>query len=73
MADTGNHTIRQVTTPGGVVNTLAGTAGIAGLVDGNGASALFNQPQAVAVDAFNNVYVADTGNHSIRVINPAAR
>jgi sugar lactone lactonase YvrE len=69
VADTANNTVRQVTS-GGVVTTLAGTAGVAGLVDGIGTSAQFNQPQAVAVDNSNNAYVADTGNHSIRKISP---
>jgi sugar lactone lactonase YvrE len=67
VADTGNATIRRVT-PNGVVTTLAGIAGIAGLSDGVGANALFNQPHGVALDGAGNVYVADTGNAAIRKI-----
>jgi hypothetical protein len=70
VADTANHTIRQIT-PGGVVSTLAGSAGVSGSADGTGSAALFNQPQGVAVDSAGNVYVADTGNHTIRQITPA--
>ena len=69
VADTANHTIRQIT-PGGVVSTLAGLAGVSGSANGTGAAAQFNQPQGVAVDSAGNVYVADTGNHTIRQITP---
>jgi hypothetical protein len=69
VADTANHTIRQIT-PAGTVNTLAGSAGISGSADGTGPAARFNQPQGVAVDKTGNVYVADTGNHTIRLIAP---
>src|SRR5215468_6025107 len=48
VADTDNHTIRKVTT-GGVVTTLAGTAGMSGGVDGIGAAARFDAPSGVAV------------------------
>ena len=65
VADTGNHRIRMIT-PAGVVSTLAG--GTQGLADGSGESARFNSPAGVAVDALGNVFVADTGNHRIRMI-----
>jgi sugar lactone lactonase YvrE len=67
VADTGNSTVRKVT-PGGAVTTLAGTAGVAGAADGNGTSAKFSGPQAVAVGSSGLVYVADTQNHTIRQI-----
>jgi sugar lactone lactonase YvrE len=70
VADTENHTIRKVT-PAGVVTTLAGTAGMTGITDGTGTAARFNRPNGVAVDSAGNVYVADTGNHTIRKITPA--
>lgn len=70
VADEGNHTIRKIT-PSGVVTTLAGTAGVRGSADGNGADARFDSPAAVAVDASGNVYVADLGNVTIRKITPA--
>ena len=44
--------------------------GARGYADGPGGSALFNAPEGVAVDAFGNVYVADTSNNLIRKITP---
>jgi streptogramin lyase len=70
VADTLNHTIRKIT-PGGVVSTLAGTVGDVGSADGKGAAASFKYPAGVATDGAGNVYVADTGNDTIRKITPA--
>jgi streptogramin lyase len=67
VADSGNDTIRKIA-PGGVVTTLAGTAGKRGSADGAGSDALFNHPFGVAVDAGGNVFVADSGNNTIRKI-----
>lgn len=69
VADDYNHTIRKIT-PAGVVTTLAGTPGIAGSRDGNGAEAQFNEPAGVAVDKAGHIYVADSGNFTIRKITP---
>ncbi len=70
VADTGNSTIRKVT-PAGVVTTIAGQAGKAGLLDGTGSNALFDKPEDLTVDSSGNVYVADTLNGAIRKITPA--
>lgn len=70
VADCSNHTIRKVT-PAGVVTTLAGTAGVAGYVDGAGSAALFSSPADVAIDDEGNLYVADQLNWLIRKITPA--
>ncbi len=69
-ADFQSHTIRKIT-PAGLVTTLAGLAGTAGTVDGTGSAARFMYPQGLAVNASNNLYVADTGNCAIRKITPA--
>ncbi|HKD54294.1 MAG TPA: hypothetical protein VKB72_08720, partial [Steroidobacteraceae bacterium] len=50
------------------VSTFAGTAGATGSSDGTGAAASFSSPQGVATDSDGNVYVADTGNSTIRKI-----
>jgi len=69
VADSNNNTIRKIT-PAGVVSTLAGLAGMEGSNDGQGAEARFFGPKGVAVDGAGNVYVADSGNHTIRKITP---
>ena len=70
VADAFNGTIRKIT-PAGVVTTLAGRAGVEGSTDGSGAAARFTYPTGVALDSAGNVYVADSGNHTIRRITPA--
>jgi hypothetical protein len=70
VSDTANATIRRIT-PAGVVTTVAGVLGVSGLADGAAASALFNQPRGLTVDANGNLLVADTGNAVVRKISAA--
>lgn len=70
VADYNNDTIRKVT-PGGTVTTPYGQPGVAGSSNGTGNGALFNTPNAIAADSSNNLYVADSGNDTIRKITPA--
>lgn len=69
VTDINNNNVRKIT-PNGVVTTLAGSAGITGSMDGQGAAASFNRPTGIAVDKAGNIYVADTGNNLIRQISP---
>jgi sugar lactone lactonase YvrE len=68
VADSANHLIRKIT-PDGTVSTIAGT-GQPGDADGPAAQAQFRLPQGITVDSKGIIYVADTGNNSIRKINP---
>ncbi|TFF34631.1 DUF6443 domain-containing protein, partial [Mucilaginibacter psychrotolerans] len=52
-----------------LTSTFAGI-GSQGLGDGNGSTASFSLPLAVAADAADNIYVADADNHAIRKITP---
>ncbi len=68
VADAGNHAIRSVDA-NGAVTTVAGT-GSPGFYDDQGSFAEFNNPQGVAFDPItNSIYVADSGNHSVRRID----
>jgi hypothetical protein len=67
VADTYNHVIRKIVISSGVVTTLAGSAGSSGSTDDIGANARFKSPEAVTSDGV-NLYVADTGNHTIRKV-----
>jgi MprA protease rhombosortase-interaction domain-containing protein len=71
VADSGNCTIRKVTS-GGTVTTVAGIGGLAGLLDGAGTNALFNQPKGLVLDGSGGLYVADSGNAAIRKIDVSA-
>jgi hypothetical protein len=72
VADQFNNTIRLITPVGDnwVVTTIAGQA-ISGFSNGVGTNALFYAPIGVAVDASENVYVTDEGNHAIRELVPS--
>ena len=69
VADTGNHTIRKITSAG-EVTTLAGNPGLSGILDGSGTAARFTAPQGI-VAVGTDLYVADSGNHAIRKVSAA--
>ncbi len=56
----------------GQVSLLAGSTA-AGNRDGSGATAQFRGPQALAVDASGQVFVADTGNDALRLVTPQGK
>ena len=71
ITDTNNSRIRKITADG-TITTIAGKGGAGYLGDGGSAtSAVLNFPRSVAVSSNGTVYIADTGNHAIRVLNPA--
>ena len=70
VGDTNNHAIRKIAFDG-TVSTFAGITGSSGTANGNGTSARFKNPNGIAFDSADNLYVADTQNHAIRKITPA--
>jgi len=72
VADTNTHLIRLVdaSTPAYWTSVLAGS-GAATLADGTGFRASFNWPHGLVVTPFQEIIVADTNNHAIRVVTPA--
>lgn len=66
VADYDNHAIRKIEIESEKVTTVAGS-GKEGAANGTGKTASFRHPRGVAVIA-DNLYVADTFNHSIRRI-----
>ena len=70
VADSANHAIRKIE-PTGNVTTIAGGSAVGGYTDGNRSTAKFSSPYGIFIDTSNNIYVADTGNHRIRKIDPS--
>lgn len=65
-----NHLVRKVDQATGLISTIAGTgaAGFSG--DGGPATqAQLNVPHSITLDAAGNVYIADIGNHRIRIVD----
>jgi uncharacterized protein (TIGR03437 family) len=70
IADTRNHRVRRVDAEG-IITTVAGLGDAGFRGDGGpAAQALLNSPTHLAIDAFDNVYVSDAGNHRVRMFTP---
>ena len=70
VADTFNHRIRWVGIEGGAIETAVGT-GVPGY-NGDGiraTAAELNVPYAVAFDASHNMYIPDSANNRVRMVN----
>ncbi len=70
VSDTNNNRVRKIT-PAGIVSAIAGngTSGSAG--DGAAAtSAALRTPVGLAMGSNGNLYIADSGNARIRMVNP---
>ena len=71
IADQFNHIIRYVKYSTGIITKYAGTASSLGSTGDYGAatSAKLNYPCGVTLDSSNNLYIADTANNRIRIVN----
>ncbi|MGD8707043.1 MAG: hypothetical protein PVI84_16145, partial [Syntrophobacterales bacterium] len=70
IADTDNHAIRRVDTSTGVITTFAGTGSDGYSGDGGPAiSARLKKPRGVFADGAGKIYIADTDNHRIRMVD----
>lgn len=67
ITNEGGDNILKMTASGNVT-VLAGS-GSKGNADGQGSSASFYGPQGIAIDGYNTIYVADSYNQRIRLIN----
>jgi uncharacterized protein (TIGR03437 family) len=70
IAESLGNRIRKVSA-NGIITTIAGT-GATGYSDGPATSAVLDFPTQLAVDDAGNVYIADTFNGAIRVLQPVA-
>ncbi len=66
-----NHIVRRVDHQTGVITTLAGTGkpGFSG-DDGPATQAQLNVPHSITLDLTGNVFIADIGNHRVRIVDP---
>lgn len=68
VTDTYNSKIKQIDVPTSTISTLFGEGGLGGFRDGGIADATFDEPGGLDY-ASGRLYVADTNNHAIRVID----
>jgi sugar lactone lactonase YvrE len=69
IADSSNHRIRLVTKSTGIITTVAGDGATGYTGDGGLAtSASLYYPYGIAVDASENIYIADSSNNRIRLV-----
>lgn len=71
FADSGNNAVRRVDSTTGIITTVSGTLGTSGnFGDGGPAThARLNSPNGIALDGQGKLYIADTANNVIRVVD----
>jgi len=74
VADSGNNTLRKIAPSGTnwVVSTVAGSAAVSGSSDGSGGSARFYDPAGVFVNSDGYLFIADSGNNTLRTSEAVA-
>lgn len=82
IADALNNVIRRVDALTGIITTVAGSGYGAGLLAGHGdykgdnglaIAARLNYPSGIAVDKYNNLYIADAYNNVIRKVSSSSQ
>jgi trimeric autotransporter adhesin len=74
ISDSGNSAIRKVAAATSIITTVAGDGtGIAGYSGDGGLAtqAKLNNPKGIALDSSGNLYIADSDNCAIRMVNAA--
>jgi sugar lactone lactonase YvrE len=70
IADTENHRVRKVDAVSGIITTVAGNGSRGDEGDNDPATeAELDAPTGISVDADGNIYIADTKNHRIRMVD----
>jgi sugar lactone lactonase YvrE len=72
FTDLGSHRVRKVEVSTGQISTVAGTTKGYGGDGGPATDALLDQPSGVAIDAVGNIYITDTNNNRIRMVEWAS-
>ena len=69
FADTESHTIRVIRVSNGIVETIVGDGKMGDGPDGVASRCRLDRPHGVFVDAEGRVYIGDSNNHRVRVLN----
>ena len=75
FVDSGNQCVRRIDAATQIITTVAGVGGVEGAIGDGGPATAANLalPEAIAMDAAGNLYIADTGNHSIRRVDAVTK
>lgn len=65
--DGNNHALRKIDLQGRLITVAGAKPG--GSADGKVTTARFQYPTGIAIDAADNIYIADAGNHRIRKVD----
>ena len=71
ISDSGNNLVRRIDAFTGIITTVAGSVNLHGYGGDNGPAtqASLNTPNGIAIDVAGDLYIADTGNNAVRMVN----